>query len=61
MDDAEQYRITLAHGADYLYARREEITAAWLSGLRSNPQIPTAHELTRKQLADHLPRLYEER
>jgi signal transduction histidine kinase len=60
LDDAEQYRITLAHGADYLYGRREEITAAWLSAIRSNPQIPTAHELTRKQLADHLPRLYEE-
>jgi signal transduction histidine kinase len=60
LNDAEQYREILAHGADYLYGRHEEITAAWLSAIGNNPQIPTAHELTRQQLTDHLPRLYDE-
>jgi signal transduction histidine kinase len=60
LDDVEQYREILVSGADYLYCRREEITTAWLSAIRSNPHIPSAHELTRKQLTDHLPRLYEE-
>jgi signal transduction histidine kinase len=58
--DEEQYQDTLARAADFLFARREQITAEWTSAIFHDPKIPTAHHLTHQQLTDHLPRLYDE-
>lgn len=45
--------------ADHLASRKDELMDAWLSSMRAHPDIASTESLTRKQLADHLPLLFE--
>jgi hypothetical protein len=45
--------------ASFLTARREAITADWMVAVERDAKLPTADNLTLKQLRDHLPQLFE--
>jgi signal transduction histidine kinase len=50
----------LAALGDFIAARRSQITEEWMAAVRADPAIPTANALTRQQLADHLPALFDD-
>ena len=45
--------------ADFLDQRRKEITAEWLRRVRRDRKIPSADDLPREELLDHLPYLLD--
>ena len=45
--------------ADFLDQRREDITAEWLRRVRRDRKIPSAEDLLREELLDHLPYLLD--
>ena len=45
--------------ADFLDQRRKEITAEWLRRVRGDRKIPSADDLPREELLDHLPYLLD--
>ncbi|HEX8296269.1 MAG TPA: sensor histidine kinase [Chthoniobacteraceae bacterium] len=45
--------------ADFLCARRAEITSQWIEQVRAERKIPSADEIPRAQLMDHLPALFD--
>ncbi|HEY5743130.1 MAG TPA: RsbRD N-terminal domain-containing protein, partial [Terrimicrobiaceae bacterium] len=45
--------------ADFLDQRREDITAEWLRRVRRDRKIPSAEDLPREELLDHLPYLLD--
>ena len=45
--------------ADFLDQRREDITAEWLRRVRRDKKIPSAGDLPREELLDHLPYLLD--
>src|SRR3712207_4761874 len=46
--------------ADFLCARREEITRRWTDAVRTDPAIPTSTKLPHEQLVDHLPYVFDD-
>ncbi|MFL6543004.1 MAG: sensor histidine kinase [Chthoniobacterales bacterium] len=46
--------------ADFLCGRQELITEEWIASVRSDEQIPAADTLTRTQLLDHLPHMFND-
>ncbi len=50
----------LAELATFIGARREQITERWMAAVREDPEIPTANSLPPRQLADHLPALFDD-
>lgn len=46
--------------ADYMCARRELITEEWIASVRHDERIPAADTLTRAQLLDHLPQMFND-
>jgi signal transduction histidine kinase len=49
-----------SHLADHLRVRRLEITDAWIRAVNEDPEIPSSKGLTRAELADHLPALFND-
>ena len=45
--------------ADFLDQRREDITAEWLRRVRRDRKIPSAADLPKEELLDHLPYLLD--
>ena len=45
--------------ASCLSARREAITAAWVTAVEQDTKLPSSDNLTLHQLRDHLPQLFE--
>ena len=45
--------------ADFLNQRREDITAEWLRRVRRDRKIPSADDLPKEELLDHLPYLLD--
>ena len=45
--------------ADFLDQRREDITAEWLRRVRRDRKIPSADDLPKEELLDHLPYLLD--
>jgi signal transduction histidine kinase len=50
----------LSQLADYLYSHKEDVINRWIEAVDYNPKIETADHLTKKQLLDHLPDLFDE-
>ena len=46
--------------AQWMCARREGITRRWLDSVRRSPDIHQSDNLTRRQLIDHLPKLFDD-
>ena len=46
--------------AAFLSSQREEITKRWLDAVRRNPTFSVTKEVDDEELADHLPRLFED-
>ncbi len=52
-DELHQFAVFLAH-------RREWITARWMEEVRRSPKVASAAGLDHHELADHLPKLFED-
>jgi signal transduction histidine kinase len=50
--------IVTARLADHLCAQRGVITDHWIEAVRTNPEIPSAQNLSHAELSDHLPDLF---
>ena len=46
--------------AEFLCARREEITRRWVEAVRTDPAIATSTKLPQEQLMDHLPLVFDD-
>jgi signal transduction histidine kinase len=51
---------TASRLAEHLRAHRPKITEAWIDAVRSDPEIASSQKLTRSELADHLPALFND-
>jgi signal transduction histidine kinase len=52
--------VVAAHFASYLQARRKQVTEQWIDAVVNSPAIEGAERMTRQQLADHLPLLFDD-
>src|SRR5690348_13926321 len=46
--------------AEHLRAHQPKITEAWIEAVRSDPEIASSQKLSRSELADHLPALFND-
>jgi hypothetical protein len=46
--------------AEHLRAHQSTITETWVQAVKSNPEIASSQKLTRAELADHLPALFND-
>ena len=51
---------SLQQVAEFLCARREEITKRWVDAVRTDPAIATSTKLPHEQLVDHLPLVFDD-
>jgi signal transduction histidine kinase len=49
-----------SHFAAYLEARRKQITEQWIDAVLESPEILGTNGMTRQELADHLPLLFDD-
>jgi signal transduction histidine kinase len=49
-----------SHFAKHLRAHQSAITQSWIQAVRSDPGIPSSQRLTRAELSDHLPALFND-
>jgi signal transduction histidine kinase len=52
--------VTASQLAEHLGAHQSKITEAWIEAVRSDPGIASSQKLTRSELADHLPTLFND-
>ena len=51
---------TFTHFADYLCQRRDELTRRWAETVRADPKLPSSEPLSRVELQDHMPLLFDD-
>lgn len=57
VSESDAHDLTLL--ADHLASRKSHLMKTWISSMRAHPSISSTDSMTRQQLADHLPLLFE--
>jgi signal transduction histidine kinase len=60
MNSATATKEELAALGDFIAAQRNQIAKEWMETVRADPAIPSSDDLTHRQLADHLPALFDD-